>query len=291
MTVHLAVGETTAVVDPDQGGRLASLVVAGHQRLIDRADPGAQLPPVSWGSFPMIPWVGRMRRGELDIGGAIHRLPPNFGAHAIHGLAFHVPWEVATSTERLVELRRRLGDGDGWPVGAWLGQTIELSEDAISFRIEVTADAPMPIAVGWHPWFRRRLGSPIVVSVPADAVLETSDDMIPTGAIIPVAGPTDLRRPADLGDRALDHAYVGVSGPSRIAWPDLELTIEAAPLGSIVVHSTPRAVCVEPQTAWPDAHRLAAAHHATGLVTLTAGETFVATSRWSWRRLDPSRPT
>jgi galactose mutarotase-like enzyme len=141
----------------------------------------------------------------------------------------------------------------------------------------------MPVAVGWHPWFRRWGDEPISVAVPAEAVLETTADLIPTGAITPVTELTDLREATDLRDRRLDHTYVGVEGACVVAWTDLELSIEASPLRSVVVHSTPTAVCVEPQTAWPDAIRLDAEGVDTGLVGLSAGESFVVQSRWSWR--------
>ena len=73
-----------------------------------------------------------------------------------------------------------------------------------------------------------------------------------------------------------------MAGPCRVVWSDLELVIEAEPLVSVLVHTTPTAVCVEPQTAWPDAIRLAATGARTGLVELAAGATFEATTRWSW---------
>lgn len=281
MTVRLVAGSVEAVVDPIAGGRLASLVVGGRQRLITRPDPDAPLPSISWGSFPMIPWVGRMADGHLAWRGTSFDLPRNLGGHAIHGLTFEQPWRLAASDDRSVELVCDLGPG-GWPFPGEARQMIALEADAITFTIDVRAEAAMPVAVGWHPWFRREPGEPVSVTVPADEVLETSEDLIPSGRTIPVDGPTDLREPSDLGTRWLDHAYVGVDGPCVVRWPDLRLTIEAAPLGSILVHATPRAFCVEPQTSWPDAIRLAASGRPTGLVQLEARETLEATSRWSW---------
>ncbi len=272
------------MVDAAAGGRLASLVLGGRERLIDVPNLRADLPAISWGSFAMIPWVGRIRHGRLDWAGATFELPRNLGGHAIHGATFDQAWEVIAVDERSVELHLRLAGTERWPFAADLIQAIVLTPDAIAFRAEIRAETAMPVAIGWHPWFRRHGGEPIEVTVPAELVLETTDDIIPTGALVPVEGPTDLRRAVDVMDRRLDHAFVGVTGPCRVAWPDLELSIEADPVGSVVVHTTPTAVCVEPQTAWPDAVRMAAAGAETGLVSLEAGGTFVATSRWVWRR-------
>ncbi|MEK6720194.1 MAG: hypothetical protein AABZ33_05920 [Chloroflexota bacterium] len=280
----------SATVDPVAGGRLASLVVGGRERLIDVPNLRAELPAISWGSFAMIPWVGRIRHGQLTWAGTTFALPRNLGEHAIHGAAFDQTWAVTAVDERSVELRLSLAATARWPFAAELVQVIALTPDAIAFRAEVRAERAMPVAIGWHPWFRRHGDEPIEVTVPAEFVLETTDDIIPTGVLLPVDGPTDLRRAVDVMDRRLDHAFVAVTGPCRVAWPDLELSIDAEPVGSVVVHTTPTAVCVEPQTAWPDAVRLAAAGAATGLVALEAGDTFVATSRWTWRRAGVDGP-
>ena len=284
MTIRLVARGVNATVDAAAGGRLASLVVGGRERLIDVPNPRADLPAISWGSFAMIPWVGRIHHGQLTWAGTTFELPRNLDGHAIHGAAFDQVWAVTAVDERSVELRLSLAATVRWPFAAELVQAIALTPDGIAFRAEVRAERAMPVAIGWHPWFRRDGDEPIEVTVPAEFVLETTEDIIPTGVLVPVKGPTDLRRAVDVMDRRLDHAFVGVTGPCRVGWPDLELSIEADPVGSVVVHTTPTAVCVEPQTAWPDAVRLAAAGADTGLVSLDAGGTFVATSRWVWMR-------
>jgi aldose 1-epimerase len=283
MAVRLTAGDVFAEVDPAAGGRLSSLVVAGRERLISEANQSAFLPAITWGSFAMLPWVGRLRDGRLSWCGTTVQLPRSLGAHAIHGLTFDRAWDVLSADDRSVELGCRLGSAVGWPWDGDVRQSIVLGQASLELRIEVRAGEPMPVAVGWHPWFRRWGDEPISVAVPAEAVLETTADLIPTGAITPVTELTDLREATDLRDRRLDHTYVGVEGACVVAWTDLELSIEASPLRSVVVHSTPTAVCVEPQTAWPDAIRLDAEGVDTGLVGLSAGESFVVQSRWSWR--------
>jgi aldose 1-epimerase len=283
MTTHLEAGSVRAIVDADRGGRLASLVIRGRERLITRPMADAAVPEITWGSFPMVPWVGRIREGRLSWEGQAFDLPRNLGGHAIHGTAFDRPWVIEGSDDRRAVMRCRLGGGDGWPFAAEVTQVVDLSPASISFRLEVTADEAMPVALGWHPWFAREGREPIRVTVPSAEVLVTMPDLIPTGARIPVDDLTDLRAGPVIGDRALDHAYVGIAGPSLIAWPDQELTMEADPLASIVVHSTPRGICVEPQTAWPDAVRLAERGAATGIVTLGPHEALSASCRWTWR--------
>ena len=226
----------------------------------------------------MLPWVGRMRDGSLRWRGRSYQLPRDFGSHAIHGATYDRAWDVLAADDRSVELGCRLGPSERWPFAAEARQRIDLDADGIDLRIEVQAEEAMPFAAGWHPWFSRVGHEPMVVKVPAATVLETGDDLIPTGAVVPVDALTDLRQAEPIGDRRLDHAYVGVDGAPSIAWPDLELAMEARPLGSVVVFTTPSSVCLEPQSAWPDAARLEALGAATGSVALAGRRDG---SRWS----------
>jgi aldose 1-epimerase len=291
VTVRLAAGDVTALVDPSAGGRLASLVIAGRERLITEPDPGALCPAVTWGSFAMVPWVGRMRDGRLTWDGTDRTLRRDFGAHAIHGATYDLRWEVVADDDRSVELVHPLGALDRWPFRGEARQAVMLSPDGLDLWIEIRAGTRMPVGAGWHPWFRRFEGEPVTVTLPAPAVLATSPDMIPTGAVVPLDAVTDLRRPREIGGRRLDHAYVRVEGPPTIEWPDLTMTIEAEPLQSVVVYTTPDAVCLEPQSEWPDAIRLAASGLDSGVVVLEEGDTFRMTSRWSWRRREPTDAT
>jgi aldose 1-epimerase len=286
MILRLAADGATTDVDPVAGGRLTSLVVGGRERLITREDPSAVLPPISWGSFVMVPWVGRIRNGRLSWRGTSADLPANFGPHAIHGAVFDAEWDVLERGDATAVLHCRLGPSRRWPFDAWAQQTIALRPGVLEQRVEVRAAEPMPAAVGWHPWFRRYEGEPMSVLVPAQAILGTTEGPIPTGAVVPVGGDTDLRDGPELGDRRLDHAFVALDGPCLVTWADLELTIEAEPLRSVVVYTPPTAVCVEPQSAWPDAVRLHAGGLDTGLVEMNPDDPFVAATRWSWRTVE-----
>src|SRR5829696_9768717 len=85
----LEAGDARATVDEEAGGRLASLVVDGHELLVTTGHlPG----PLYWGCYPMAPWAGRVRRGRFTFQGREHRLPINMAPHAIHGTTFTRPW-------------------------------------------------------------------------------------------------------------------------------------------------------------------------------------------------------
>lgn len=274
MVIELAVGDDRATVDDEHGGRVASLVAGGAERLVDRVDD-----PFQWGVFPMIPWAGRVAAARIPDLGA--DLEPNAGAHAIHGVTYDQAWTVDRSAGNAVELLCTLPT-ERWPLGGMAAQRITLTQGCLELEIQVQAGpAGMPVAVGWHPWFRRPDKGDITVVVESPAVLETTRDLIPTGEVKKVNRKLDLRGGAKLGRRRLDHAYIDVTEPAQVRWPDLDLTMELPHKAStVVVHTPDRGVCVEPQTAWPDPF---ARPERSGVVQLGPREIFSASTRWTWQ--------
>lgn len=283
MTIRLQAGPDRAEVDPLAGGRLSSLIAGGRERLIDRPQAGSLLPAISWGSFLMAPWVGRVRDGRVAWQGRTVELDRNEGAHALHGVGFDVPWQVDRTSEASVEMHLSIDPGR-WPFAGSVHQRLVLEPGVLRFEASISASVAGPAALGWHPWFRREPGEDLAVTVAADDRLELDDGRIPSGRRVPVDGPFDLRGGPLLGDRRLDDVYVDVRSPAIVRWPDLELRLEFdAPVVSVVVFSPPGSVCVEPATAWPDALRLSAGGATgTGQAVLPAGGSLAASTTWRW---------
>jgi aldose 1-epimerase len=281
--VRLSAGPERALVDTTAGGRLASLVAGGRERLIDRPQPASALPAISWGSFLMAPWVGRIAEGRLAWRRTTAELPRNEGRHALHGAVFDVPWLIGTRGAASVEMTCPI-DTRRWPFGGWAWQRLTLGRGSLRFEAAITASEPMPAALGWHPWFRRAPDEALGVTVRADRRLELDAERIPSGSTVPVAGAHDLRAGPALGNRRLDDVFVDARSPAIVHWPDLELRLEfEPPLSSVVVFSPAGSVCVEPATAWPDALRLSTAGVAgTGQAVLEPGERLAATMTWRW---------
>jgi galactose mutarotase-like enzyme len=215
----------------------------------------------------------------------VYSVPVQQGHHALHGHACFQPWTVeradATSCRIAVEL-----DG-GWPFGGRAVQEFRVLDDGIVMRMEVHAgDAAFPAGCGWHPWFRRdvRPGHDARLLVDAERWYETGD-MIPTGWLMPALDDYDLRTFPELGERRLDTCYRDVRGPLRIAWGDVELTMErSANLAHVVVYTPAEAVCLEPQTCAIDAFNLHEQGIAgAGMAVVAPGQPLVATTTWRWR--------
>ena len=234
--MDLRAGDVAVAVDPARGGRVASLRVGGHELVVAEREAGD---PKLWGCYPMVPWAGRVREGRFAFRGTTHELPLDAPPHAIHGVGYRTPWqETGPSSLRL--------DLDGhWPFGGTATQDVVLTPTSLTVTMTVTAaEQAMPVVMGWHPCFRRRLdtGEAAQLTVPATSMWERDASGIPTGQQVPVpVGPWD-------------DAFDGLRDDPRITWPGaVEVTLRSGCSVWVVYDQDPRLVCVEPQTDVPDA--------------------------------------
>lgn len=262
--VRLSAGGAELVVDPDDGARWTSLVVDGLDVLTAVDLPDGH-PPTLSGCFAMAPFAGRMSQARFAWHGAVHELPANAAPHAIHGTAVDTAWSVVEACGARVVLEHRLRDP--WPFAGSVRAELSLFPDRLYTVLAVQALEPMPVVVGWHPWFRRRLdrGSAVVLHAEPEQQYERGDDGLPTGRLItPTAGPHD-------------DCFLGMAQVPRLEWPGaLELAVESSSDHWVLFTGHPDALAVEPQTGPPDAVRLdrAAAVPAGGSLEL------IVTLRW-----------
>jgi aldose 1-epimerase len=258
-------GDARLEISPAAGGRMASFVVDGSE-LLARTGSGA----LYWGSYPMVPFPGRIRDGTFEFEGRRIELPLNLPPHAIHGTVHDRPWTVVDDRTLSIDL------GPTWPFAGRVTQRFDLEGDRLSATLTLEADEPMPGAVGWHPWFPRRLtgtaSRPAPPSPPAvlgfDAALMFVRDAsgIPTGELVePTARPWD-------------DCFTGLRSAPTLTWPgviSLELTSSC---DYWVVYDEPAdTICVEPQSSPPDFVHL-------DPVVITPGRPLTATMTWRWRR-------
>ena len=282
--IELSRSGVVARIDPTEGGRIVSLVIAGAERILPKALARAHEPALFWGCYPMVPWPGRLSHGRIPTSDGEVRLDANLPPSAIHGLGFDKPWEILERNETAVTMRCEL-HGLGWPFGGHALQTLRLVKGGLELELWVGGYTRAgPAGLGWHPWFTRPPSGDIELRVDSSEALELDADLAPTGEVRQVTPVEDLREGAPLGGRRLDHVYVRTTGPVLVRWPDLELRMENdQSLQTVVVHTPPEGVCVEPQTMWPNAPLLAAAGvRGTGMRTLDPGASVSASTTWIW---------
>jgi aldose 1-epimerase len=270
----LEAGDARLVVRLHDGGRLGSVTVGGRELLVG----GDPRDPMSWGSYPMAPWAGRVNLGRFTFDGRTHQLPITMTPHAIHGVVYDRPWSVVGDDTIAIDLDHR------WPFRGRVVQRFALDEDGLEVTMTVTADEPMPAVIGWHPWFRRVLADgaePVGLAFSAATMLVRGADGIPTGERVPpTAGPWD-------------DAFTDLAADPVLEWPgQLRLSIASTCRWWVVYSMPEHAICVEPQSGPPDGigpspDGLGHAPEGVGSApdVVVPGRPLTHSMRWTWTRL------
>ena len=253
--IELAAGDAIVDVSPAEGGRVAQIRVAGRELL---AGIEAASSAVSWGSYPMAPWAGRIRRGLLHANGTTYQLPITMPPHAIHGTAHLASWEVLDAGLDHVEMQTPLLT----PFAGTVHQHLQLTPDALVCLLSVVlTDRAMPVTIGWHPWFRK----PLDDRLQFDQLYVRDDDYIPSGELISPP------------ERPWDDCLVGAHHPLLLHYRELTVTVSSDCDHWVVYDQPTNATCVEPQTGPPDAANLGLAQ------ILEPGELLQRTMTIAWR--------
>ena len=274
--VVLRAGDVRLAVDPHQGGRMVSLRIGEREVLLTEG-----WGPINWGCYPMAPFAGRIRAGRFAFRGRDVQLPLNLPPDAIHGTVFERPWEVDSQGDDRLVLSIDLGPA--WPFRGTVTQSIRLRPDGLDATLALEADEAMPASLGWHPWFRRYLGdgpdgtgidsAEVDLIVDAESMFERGADGLPTGILV-------APHP-----RPWDDAFTGLRTSPIVRWPGaLEIALSSTAAVWVVYDETAEGVCVEPQTAPPDAINLAAAAGEETDVA-DADQPMSASMAWRWRDL------
>ncbi|MEE6274314.1 aldose-1-epimerase [Georgenia wangjunii] len=276
-TIRLAAGDYTATV-VSVGAGLARLTWRGKD-LVVAHEPDA-MPPAYLGKT-LVPWPNRVSDGRYVRDGVTHELPVNEHATnaALHGLACWVAWDVVEADEAAVTMQTDIAPQYGYPF--WLRSSVRYAlapGSGLTTTITTTnlgADVA-PYGASTHPYLTCD-GTPVdecVLVTPATQVLEVDERMRPRASVDVDGTELDLRAPAPLGARQIDHAYTGLPA---VDWA-VTLTDPATGLTARMRADAPwvqvytgekvgrRGVAVEPMTCPPDAF-----NSGTDLVELAPG--------------------
>lgn len=269
-------GPAEAWVDAAAGGRLASLRVAGTELLVGAE---ATSSATAWGSYPMVPWAGRIRHGRFRFAGRDVAMPVDRPPHALHGTVLNRPWHWLDENRLGIDL------GPDWPFAGRVVQTVELEPDRLTLRLEVESlGEAFPAVVGWHPWWRRRLddGTAARLVLPGGRMLLRDAEGIPDGRWVepPPPGPWD-------------DCFFALDEPPVLEWPGFgRLTLSSDCAFWVLFDEREHAICVEPQSGPPDAFNLlpedglpVVSRTAAGdrlFAVVTPDEPLVKTTTWTW---------
>jgi aldose 1-epimerase len=254
-------------------------------------DALARRDPRGLAAFPLVPYSNRIREGRFTYGGRAVALPPNFPPerHSIHGQGWQAGWDPVDVREASAELEYRHAP-DAWPWAYRARQRFRLRPDRLRVELAVAneSDGPMPLGVGWHPYFARTPGATLTADV--TGMWRTDAETLPVEHVAPA--PVALAAGVQIAGLALDNCFTGWRRRAVIEWPEwsarLVLTAER-PLDFLVVFVPPGRdfFCVEPVSQVPDALNLAAAGRGdTGLLSLASGHRVAAAVTLAWSGRD-----
>lgn len=275
-----------ARICPEAGANLFSLSLGGVELLHQPATLRRLLEGGS-GCPILYPTPNRVRDGRFVFEGREFRFGEP-GAHFIHGLVRKEPWNYETPVfwdarlpaqgrathvafEAWIEFEPGSPRFERFPIRHSLRVRFSLHPESlwITFGVHNADSARLPFGFAVHPYFRV-LGAreQTFLQVPAQAHMESTSDLLPTGVLQPLDGsPYDVRSPRSLAGLALDDVYWGMApqGPAGFEARDagVRVALKAGAEFTHLVVYTPAGkpyFCMENQTCSTDAHNL----HAQG---------------------------
>jgi len=230
------------------------------------------------------PWANRLDEQAFYANGK--RFPFNMdlgnvtGAHPIHGFLSWAPREIvamkADGNSAWLTTRLDVYRNPVWMAQFPFAHTVEVThrlrngELEVSTKVENLSSDPMPLSIGFHPYFQLT-DSPRdewTLSVPARIEYVLSSDKIPTGETRPIEQLFPTPQSVALRDFNLDHVFADLardaSGQARMSVAGKKQKVEVVfgpKYTALVVFSPTGAgrnfVCFEPMTGITDAMNLA----------------------------------
>lgn len=222
-TVALIAGNLRLTLSPCIGGAISALewknqhrsmpILRGSHTHLEKALDAA--------SFPLVPYVNRIRGGRFSFRGRDVELAPNMAGDPspLHGQGWLSPWRVDETSARSAALSFRHEAGE-WPWAYQARQGFALDEDGLSLMLtcrNLSTD-PMPCGLGQHPYFpcsaQTRLDTEVTHAW-------TIDEQVLPVEKVPAAGRFDLKDRLVCG-QGLDNGFSGWGGEAHMrdpGWP------------------------------------------------------------------------
>jgi aldose 1-epimerase len=172
-------------------------------------------------SFPLVPYVNRIRDGSFHFRGREVRLQPNMAGDPspLHGQGWLNPWTVESADERraVLAFTHRVGE---WPWDYGARQDFVLDEAGLSLTLicRNTSSEPMPCGLGQHPYFP--CGPETRIDTRIECAWTIDEHVLPLEKV-PATGRYGLENRLVCG-QDLDNGFGGWGGEARMsdpAWP------------------------------------------------------------------------
>ncbi len=220
--VELHSGHLALALNPSIGGSIARFEWHGQGRPshpLMRGCHSGSINVLEAASFPLVPFVNRIRDSRFTFRGREVALTPNMAGDpsVLHGQGWLGPWTVLSSSESEAELRFEHAAGE-WPWSYAALQHFTLGQGGLTLRLSCrnTSGEPMPCGLGQHPYFH--CGPKTRINTVVTHAWEIDEQVLPV-AKVPAEGRFDLRD-RQVCRQGLDHGFGGWGGTARIGDPD-----------------------------------------------------------------------
>ena len=267
-SVSLSAGNLRLDLSPSIGGSISAFEWTGENgvRGLLRKCNSPLENVLDAASFPLVPYVNRIRGGRFSFRGRDVRLEPNMAGDPspLHGQGWLNPWQVEETSDVAAVLGYRHPAGE-WPWDYEARQEFALDARGLSVRLTCRNESPepMPCGLGQHPYFY--CGAETRIDTEVTHVWTIDEQVLPVEKV-PAEAAYDLRDRLVCG-QGLDHGFDGWGGRARLTdpgWPvELELSSPTAkffqlyspPEGGIfvaepVTHAN--AALNAPEDEWPE---------------------------------------
>ena len=201
-------GFVVSMLAPDRNGNYTN-IVTHYNNIREYQNFNLGMVGPALGRF-----ANRIANAKFTLDGKEYNLTKNAREHILHGgnKGFdHIVWDVVSSDSKKLVLKCVLPDGaDGFPGNLTTTLTYSLTDDnGLSIAYEATTDKPTVVNLSNHSYFNLN-GTGVgdimnhTLYVEADKITETTQDGIPTGKFLDVAGTAyDFKSGCRIGDRQM----------------------------------------------------------------------------------------
>ena len=213
-------GELEVELSPCDGG-----VIRNFYSVVDRVRTpllrechSGETSVLAAASFPLVPYVNRIRDGSFTFRGQTITISPNMPGDIspLHGQGWLSAWQVSSASDTAATLRFEHPAAE-WPWSYEAVQDFTLDETGLDARISCTncSDTPMPCGLGFHPYFP--CNAETVLDTQVACAWEIDENVLPT-AKVPATGRFDLSKRRVCGQE-LDHGFGGWDGRATVSDP------------------------------------------------------------------------
>lgn len=285
MSITLTAGHARAVLYPHRGGLLSELSLAGNgstRRKILWLPDDFSLTGNSWpgGGAPLLfPFAGRVFHQGKPF---VYTYRDQVFSMPLHGFAYTMPWHiVATGSDyTLLQLEATAQTRAVYPFEFALQARYSLVPRRLTLDVQVQhrgpEASPMPVAIGWHPYFCTTFCTTNFQAVPELHTSARQEISVLKHGAAGQAQPIGAQRNGPISQPGLANLIL-----AELAEPKAKL-VDAAGRDGIVISWQPHELCrylvlwsrdplvffcVEPWMGLPDA-----VHNGQGVVWLEAGQ-------------------